>query len=139
MQFSKVLFLFSLIPSAFAANEYAMFKENNRVLNETDTIVADVEESTDTMVADVAESVLEALEAVEDTTTGITSGLSGLVTQIKNEIYGTEAPTAAPTVYVKPETPVDQVIGQITDTVNTIAEASGNVLNAMNESPTGSP
>lgn len=91
------------------------------------------------MVADVAESVLEALEAVEDTTTGITSGLSGLVTQIKNEIYGTEAPTAAPTVYVKPETAVDQVIGQITDTVNTIAEASGNVLNAMNESPTGSP
>merc|ERR1712232_1444670 len=91
------------------------------------------------MIAEVGETVLDVVEAVEDSLTGITSGASGLVTQIMNEILGTESPTPAPTAYVKPETKVDKIIGKITDTVNTIAGGTGDVLNELNASPTPGP
>ena len=51
--------------------------------------------------------------------------------QVLNEVLGTEAPTLSPTIYVAPETKVDKIIGQVTDSINTVAEASGNVLNEV--------
>ena len=151
MKFSKVLFLLSLIPSALgsssddvtpppeasaddAVSEAIAEEVALEVYNETVTAMAGEP------IEDVTEAILEAIDAVEEASTGITSSASGLVTQILNEILGTEGPTPAPTVYVKPETAVDQVIGKITDTVNTIAEGTGNVLNeAFNEPPTEAP
>merc|ERR1719410_119257 len=82
-------------------------------------------------VAEIGNTILEAIDAVEESATGITSSASTLVNQVKNEVLGSEAPTISPTMYVAPETQVDKVIGQITDTVNVVAETSGNVLNEV--------
>jgi len=91
-------------------------------------------------VAEIAESVLDVIDALEETATGITSGVDGLVNQVLNEILGTESPTPAPTVFVPEQTNVDMMVGQVQDTVNTIADASGDILNEIfNESPTAGP
>jgi len=92
------------------------------------------------MISEVGETILSAVEAAEESVTGVTSGASGLVTQIMNEILGTESPTSAPSVFVPEETDVDKMIGKVTDTVNTIAEGTGDVLNEIFvESPTPGP
>jgi len=86
-------------------------------------------------VSAVGDTVLKAIDAVEESATGITSSASDLVNQVMNEVLGTEAPTLSPTVYVAPTSQVDVVIGQITDSVNTVAEASGNILNEVYNDP----
>merc|ERR1712194_690707 len=91
-------------------------------------------------ISDVGETILNVVEAVEESVTGITSGTSGLVTQIMNEMLGTESPTTAPTVILPEETDVDKMIGKIADTVNTLVEGAGDAINEIyNESPTQGP
>jgi len=91
-------------------------------------------------IANVASTILDAIAAVEESATGFTGGASDLVQQVINEVLGTASPTPAPTVYVAPETQVDLIIGQVTDTVNTVADASASILNEVfNESPTATP
>merc|ERR1711971_863587 len=91
-------------------------------------------------IASIATSILDAISAVEESATGVTGGASDLVQQVINEVLGTASPTPAPTVYVKPETSVDKIVGQVTDTVNTVADASASILNEVfNESPTATP
>ena len=88
-------------------------------------------------VMDIANSILEAIAAVEQSATGVTGSANDLVTQVINEVLGTDSPTLAPTIYVPEETNVDKVIGKVTDTFNAVAETSGNILNKiLNPSPT---
>ena len=82
-------------------------------------------------VSEVGDTILKAIDAAEEGATGIASSASGLVQKVMNEVLGTETPTPSPTMHVAPESQVDQIIGQITDSVNTVAEASGNVLNEV--------
>ena len=91
-------------------------------------------------VADIANSILKAIAAVEESATSVTGNTGNLVTQVVNEVLGTDSPTLAPTIFVPEETNVDKVIGKVTDTVNTVAETSGNILNKiLNPSPTPGP
>ena len=91
-------------------------------------------------VADIANSILDAIVAVEESATSITGSANDLVAQVINEVLGTDSPTLAPTIFVPEETNVDKVIGKVTDTVNAVAETSGNVLNKiLNPSPTPGP
>ena len=100
------------------------------------TVISTGEEA----VADVANSILKAIAAVEESTTSVTGNAGDLVTQVINEVLGTDSPTLAPTVFVPEETNIDKVIGKVTDTVNTVAVASGNILNKhWNPSPTPGP
>jgi len=115
------------------------------LLHEEEEVAEEIAEETISpseaaLIAEVGETILSAIEAVEESVTGITSGTGGLVTQIMNEILGTESPTPAPTVFVPEKTSVDIMIGKITDTVNTIAAGTGDVLNEVfNEPPTPAP
>ena len=56
------------------------------------------------------------------------------------KFLGANSPTLAPTIFVPKETHVNEIIGKVTDTVNTVAETSGNILNKiLNPSPTPGP
>merc|ERR1712228_87770 len=118
MKLTKVLFLLSFVGSAMGM--------------EHESVNATMED----IFEDVTDTLLEGISAVEEVTTEVTSSASGLVQQIVNGVLGTEEPTAAPTVYVKPLTQADQIIGMITDTVNTVGDATAEFINSMNEAPT---
>jgi len=132
MKVFNALVLLSAIPAVFSAGHTSEVVEE--IAEET------ISPSEAELIAEVGETILSAIDAVEESVTGITSGTGGLVTQIMNEILGTESPTPAPTVFVPEKTSVDIMIGKITDTVNTIAEGTGDVLNEVfNEPPTPAP
>ena len=91
-------------------------------------------------VAEIANSILKAIDAMAESATTLTGNAGDFVNQVINEVLGTDSPTSAPTIFVPEETKVDKVIGKVTDTVNIVAETSGNILNKiLNPSPTQGP
>lgn len=116
------------VPSEFMAHALRDVQTGDYIFPITPKLYIDKNDPTieSEPVTEVGDTILKAIGgAVEEGATGIT----GLVNQVMNEVLRTEAPTLAPTMHVAPQSQVDKIIGQITDSVNTVAEASGNALN----------
>ena len=116
------------VPSEFMAHALRDVQTGDYIFPITPKLYIDKNDPTieSEPVTEVGDTILKAIGgAVEEGATGIT----GLVNQVMNEVLRTEAPTLAPTMHVAPQSQADKIIGQITDSVNTVAEASGNALN----------